>query len=247
MLELYHWEPNGASARVLIALHEKGLAFESRYVDLMAFEQHQPAFVQLNPTGEVPVLVQGGEPFTQSSYICAYLEEAFPQRPLMPADAYQRWEVRVWQKSVDDHLAAAVSDLAWTAYGPKGMAPDLGRLPSRERRDAWAEALRGYDAERLDKARERVGLAVGRMEQALERADWLAAGAFSLADIAVFAYAAYLPRLEPALVSQAASPRTMAWLERVASRPGVQAALAMARTPDPFGTAAPGPEHVRWG
>ena len=86
MLELYHWEPNGACARVMIALKEKGLEFESRYVDLLAFEQHSPAFLALSGTGETPVLVRDGEAFTESSYVCEHLDEAFPDPPLMPSD-----------------------------------------------------------------------------------------------------------------------------------------------------------------
>ena len=69
MLELYHWEPNAACGRVLICLAEKGLAFESRYVDLLHFEQHRPDFLRLNPSGEVPVLVDDGRPMTEASYI----------------------------------------------------------------------------------------------------------------------------------------------------------------------------------
>jgi glutathione S-transferase len=254
MLELYHWEPNGACARVMITLKEKGLEFRSRYLDLFALEQHSPAFTALNPSGETPVLVRDGEAYNESSYICEYLDEAFPERPLMPEDPYGRWRVRGWQKYVDDYLAAAVGDLAWAAYGKaalegRKLEPDqiLDRVPTRERRDVWAEALQGYDETRLDKARSRVRLAVVKIEADLEGSDWIAGEAFSLADIAAFAYAAYLPRLAPELLNAEVAPRATAWLRRVSERPGVKAALAMARTPDPFTAAAPGPEHVRWG
>jgi glutathione S-transferase len=254
MLQLYHWEPNGACARVMIALKEKGLEFESRYVDLLAFEQHSPAFLALSGTGETPVLVRDGEAFTESSYVCEHLDEAFPDPPLMPSDPYGRWRARGWQKYVDDYLAAAVADLAWAAFGAgalQGRDIDPGRIlarvPTHERRAVWAEALAGYDEARLDRARGRVRLAVEKIEAELERGDWLAGAAFSLADIAVFAYLNYLPRLTPAVLDPGAAPRTAAWLERVSGRPGVKAALAMARTPDPYAAAAPGPEHVRWG
>ena len=108
MLELYHWEPNGASARVLIALKEKGVAFESRYVDVLAFEQLTPAFLAMNEMGQTPVLVRdGGEAMNESSYVCEYLDEAFPDRPLMAGDAAVRHKIRTWQKYVDDHLTAS--------------------------------------------------------------------------------------------------------------------------------------------
>ncbi len=255
MLELYHWEPNGACARVMITLKEKGLDFESRYVDVLAFEQHKPDYLKLNETGETPVLVCDGQSFNESSYICEYLDEAFPDKPLMPKDPLERWAARAWQKYVDDYFAASVSDLAWHAYGePEIQRRDwaqvedaVARVPAKERRDTWQQAIRGLGAEALDKARERIRLTVEKIEKDLEKANWLAGGSFSLADVAVYPYMAYMPRLAPDLVNATASPRTMDWLKRTSERPGVKAAEAMARTPDPYGIAAPGPEHVRWG
>jgi glutathione S-transferase len=255
MLKLYHWEPNGASARVLIALKEKGLEFQSRYVDVLAFEQFAPAFLALNPVGQAPVLVHGGEAFNEASFICEYLDEAFPERPLLPKAPLDRWAARAWQKYVDDYLAAAASDLAWAALGPEALKARnwasleqaVVTIPAKERRDQWQAALAGLDAETLDKARERIRLAVAKMEADLADRDWLAPGGFSLADIAVYPYASYLPRIEPGLVNARIAPRAMAWLKRMSDRPAVKAAEAMSRTGDAYGVAAPGPEHIRWG
>lgn len=255
MIELYHWEPNAASARVLIALKEKDLDFESRYLDLLTFEQHAPAFLALNPSGETPVLVRDGEAFNESSYICEYLEEAYPETPLLPKAPLDRWAARAWQKYVDDYLAAAVSDLAWAALGQprlKGRNADdleaaVAAIPSRERQDRWRAAIAGLDDDVLEKARERVRLTVEKAEQDLADRDWLAPGGFSLADVAVYAYLNYLPRIAPDLLGEAAAPRTRAWLKRVSQRPGVKAAEALSRTGDPYGVAAPGPEPIRWG
>ena len=255
MLELYHWEPNGASARVLIALKEKGLDFNSRYVDVLAFEQHAPEYLKLNETGETPVLVADGAAMNESSYICEYLDEAYPDTPLMPKDALGRWAARAWQKYVDDYLAAAVSELAWSAYGLDALKRRNGasvrdavsRISSRPRRDVWTEATAGYDDEQRAKARGRVETTIAKMEDDLSKGDWLAGPSYSLADIAVYAYVNYLPKVTPDLVNETKAPRTMAWLKRTAARPAVQAALAMARTPDPYAAAAPGPERVRWG
>ena len=249
MLELYHWEPNAASARVLIALKEKGLEFESRYVDVLAFEQHASGFLALNQSGETPVLVNGGEVFTESSYICEYLDEAYPEVPLLPKAPIDRWAARAWQKYVDDYLAAAASELAWAALGAPSLKDRnsvdhfVARIPMKERRDQWQAAVRGLDEEVLEKARERIRLTVARIEQDLEDRDWLAPGAFSLADIAVYPYLAYLPRIAHELLGE----RTSAWLKRVSARPGVKAAEAMSRTGQPYGVAAPGPERIRWG
>ena len=251
MLELHHWEPNAACARVLIALAEKGLSFESRHVDALAFEQHAPAFLALNPSGETPVLVHDGQPFSESSFICEYLDEAFPGPSLLPGEPLDRWAARAWQKYVDDYLAAAVSELAWRALGqtalnvrtPAELDAALARIPMQERRDHWRRAVNSVDEVALEKARERVRLALAKIEADLSGRDWLAPGGFSLADIAVYAYLAYLPRIAPELLGE----RTVAWLQRMAERPAVRTAEATSRSGDPYGVCAPGPEPIRWG
>lgn len=254
-MELYHWEPNGASGRVMICLTEKGIDFTSRYVDVLSFEQHKPEFLKLHETGEVPVLVRDGNAFWESSYLCEYINESFSDNPLMPEDSPSRWKVREWQKYVDDFVGSSVSDLAWAAYGDAALKgrdrseidSAAARIPVKERRDVWEASLTGLTDAQLSTSRDRVKKAVERMEADLDPSGWLANGEFSLADIAMFPYVNYLPRLTPEIVNETASPRTMAWLKRMSARPGVKAALAMAKTADPFAIAAPGPEHVRWG
>jgi len=255
MLELYHWEPNGASARVLISLEEKQLPYTSRYVDVLAFEQLRAEFLALSETGELPVLVREGAVFTEASLICEYLEEAFPGIELMPRDPRGRWQVRVWQKLVDEGFAASVSELAWhahgaralAAYGADELAARIERIPSKERRDVWKTAAAGIGAEQLARARSRIESAVARIETDLAPGGWLAGSSYSLADIAVFSYFNYLPALCADLVSTGRTPHAVAWLRAVASRPAVRAALARGRARDPFALAAPGPEQIRWG
>jgi GST-like protein len=255
MLELFHWEPNGACARVMICLSEKQLQFTSRYIDVLAFEQHLPEFLQLNESGEVPVLVHDGAVFSEASSINEYLDESFPGVPLMPRDAKSRWRVRAWQKYVDDHVAASVSELAWQAYGvpamrardPATLTAAIARIPARERREAWTVALAGLSDERLARARARIMETIEKTEEHLEGGAWLAGSSYSLADIAAFPFLSYVPALIPQQMNDSAAPHTMAWLRTVASRPTVKAAFALARTPDPYATAAPGPEQVRWG
>jgi len=254
-MQLYHWEPNGACGRVMIVLAEKGLDFQSHYLDVLAFEQHTPAFLALNESGEVPVLVDAGTAMNESSYICEYLEEAYPDVALMPRDPRERWEARVWQKYVDDYVAASTCELAWQALEAHtfrsrdraALDASIARIAMKERRDAWTAAVNGYGEEQLRRARERLSETIIRMEADLDRSGWLAGSAYSLADVALFAYVSYLPRVAPDLVNDKTVPAVMAWLRRVKERPGVKAALAMSRRPEPFATAAPGPEQVRWG
>ena len=55
MLQLYHWEPNANSGKPMLALAEKGVPYESHYLDLLKFDQHQPAYLAINPDGTIPV------------------------------------------------------------------------------------------------------------------------------------------------------------------------------------------------
>ena len=53
MMKLYHAEPAANSLKALVSFKEKGLEFESIYVDLHKFEQHEPWFIAINPEGQV--------------------------------------------------------------------------------------------------------------------------------------------------------------------------------------------------
>ena len=52
---LYHWEPNANSGKPMLALMEKGVDFNSHYVDLLNFDQHKPDYLAINPEGTIPV------------------------------------------------------------------------------------------------------------------------------------------------------------------------------------------------
>ena len=72
MLKLYHAEPAANSLKTLLSFKEKGLEFESVYVDLHKFEQHEPWFVAINPEGQVPVLDHDGVIITHTTVIGAW-------------------------------------------------------------------------------------------------------------------------------------------------------------------------------
>ncbi len=60
MLTLYHWEPNANSGKPMLALAEKGVEFESHYLDLLNFDQHKPEYLKINPAGTIPAMVHDG-------------------------------------------------------------------------------------------------------------------------------------------------------------------------------------------
>ena len=178
MLELYHWEPTLESAKVMICLQEKGVAFTSRYVDVLALEQYAGDFLAINPAGQVPVLVHDGNVLTDSALINEYLEEAFPDTPLAPHDARGWYETLCWGKYVEYNLDTSVSTLGWQQVMPRVMQQRdqaalraaVEQIPVPERRAAWLAALEyAYPEEQLENSRRKIGLAVQRIRLAAWR------------------------------------------------------------------------------
>jgi len=94
MMRLYSAARSSASFRVRIALNLKGLPYEYAPVDLVRGGQLEDGFRGLNPAGLVPVLEHDGEVLTQSLAIIEYLDEKYPQPPLLPHEPRDRAYVR---------------------------------------------------------------------------------------------------------------------------------------------------------
>ena len=89
-MRLYDYWRSSAAYRVRIALNFKGLAYEQVAIDLRAGAQRTPEFLEINPQGLVPVLEDDGARLAQSLPILNYLEERYPEPPLLPKDAAGR-------------------------------------------------------------------------------------------------------------------------------------------------------------
>ena len=113
MLELYHHGSSACAAKVRFALGEKDLRWASHYVEILNGEQFRPEFLEINPKGVVPVLVADGTVITESTVICEYLEDAFPDPPLYPRSPLERARVRAWTKAVDEELHPACSAITY--------------------------------------------------------------------------------------------------------------------------------------
>jgi GSH-dependent disulfide-bond oxidoreductase len=254
-LHLYHWEPTANSGELLIALHEKGIAFTSRYVDVLEFEQHSPRFLALNPRGEVPVLVHEDEVLTETTLILEYLDAAFPGVALVPETPAERYRMRVWTKLANDSFAPAITMLGWHLRMARqlrerdrsAIVARFARLPL-DRQAVWRTALdNAYTDDQLTRARQTLEVAARRLEEALAMSEWLAGARYSLADIAIFPLARALHSLLPDVAALDGRPRVADWLRRMQERPAVQTALAMGRSARPEEMFAPGPELARWG
>lgn len=93
-MKLYTFFRSSASYRVRIALNLKGLNYEQIPIHLRRGEQLAPAYKAINPQALVPTLDDNGPLLTQSLAIIEYLEERYPQTPLLPPDLADRAMVR---------------------------------------------------------------------------------------------------------------------------------------------------------
>jgi maleylacetoacetate isomerase len=100
-MRLYSYWRSQATFRVRIALGLKGLAAEMKYVDLLKNEHAQLAYRELNPAMMLPTLIDGqGPPLVQSLAILEYLDETYPDPPLLPEDRRDRAYVRALSQAV---------------------------------------------------------------------------------------------------------------------------------------------------
>lgn len=93
-MKLYSFFQSSSSYRVRIALNLKGLAPEMAYVNLTKGEHRNESYAAVNTQMIVPTLIDKGHMFSQSLAIMEYLEEAYPNPPIMPKDPIARAYVR---------------------------------------------------------------------------------------------------------------------------------------------------------
>jgi hypothetical protein len=92
--DIYHWEPNANSGKPILAAFEKGVEFESRYIDMLGFEQHASEYLKVNPNGTIPGMVHDGVLVPESTVMMEYIDASFEGPPLRPSDPFERWRMR---------------------------------------------------------------------------------------------------------------------------------------------------------
>lgn len=235
-LVLHHNGMSSCSQKVRLVLAEKGLAFESREVNLVSGEQHDPAYVKLNPNHVVPTLVHDGRALIESSLINEYLEEAFPDPPLAPRDPAARHAMRLWIKQIDEkvHPAAAAVTYAIGArpallsQPPEVREAAIAGIPDPARRAARRSVLEhGVAAPEFAGALGAFLDLLDAMNASLAPGGWLSGDRFGLADAAALPYVLRLDHLAMTpLFSEATRPRVADWLARVKARPSFESAVA---------------------
>lgn len=108
-MKLYTFFRSSAAYRTRIALNIKGLGFESVPVHLRRSggEHRRPEYLATNPQGLIPALEHEGKVLSQSLAILEWLEERYPQPPLLPSDPWARAQAR----SMSLHIACDIHPL----------------------------------------------------------------------------------------------------------------------------------------
>jgi glutathione S-transferase len=243
MLRLYHYWSSVCSQKVRMCLAEKKLDWESRHVDIFAFENYEPAYTSLNPKAVVPTLDHDGHVLIESNIILEYIEDLYPdQVPLRPADPFERSIMRLWVYNSEELAHWNVNVCSHNLRHAKRM----DQRYSHEQQIAAAEkcpnpmiALRlkrrlavGVSAEEEDEAYQKLDYLLDQMETRLQHGPWIAGSMFTLADVAM---APMVNRIEvlsrPEMIAPAKRPKVADWWQRIQARPGYQTAFSF-KNPD---------------
>ena len=171
----------------------------------MQGDQNDPAYMKLNPNGVVPTLVHDGNVITESSLILYYIDEAFPNPPLMPKTPVARHRVRLYNKLIDEYMHNACTIITFaTAFRPRFLKmtreewlAEINKAPLKRRAEYKRSVIEhGLDSEFVIDALGQHQKLISWMAEDLKRGPYLAGESFSNADCAVVPYILRLELLE---------------------------------------------------
>ena len=236
MIELYHNDMSTCAQKVRYQLAHKGLDWRSHTLNLRAGEQHQPAFLALNPKAVVPVLVHDGVVVCESNIIMEYLEDAFPaSAPLRAGNAAGNARMRAWMQQLDTHLHIDIAVLSigvafrhqLTAVHDttEKLEAYYAAMPDLRLREVYREVVPlGPAADVFGASFAAWHKALREADAALERGSYLAGDAMTLADLAVLPYAVRLEQLKLERM-WARLPRVADWFGRMKATPAYRVGL----------------------
>ena len=194
MMTLYDYLPSRNAWKVRQLLQHLALPYRTVEVSIFEGAGRTPEFLALNPTGKVPVLqLDDGRALAESNAILAFLADG---TPYLPSDPFARAKVHQWLSFEQENVEAVIGSLRhWVMTGKVARrSPDV------------------VDAKRNGALR-----TLALLDRELAQRDFIAGDAYTIADIALFAYAA---RAEEADVSLAPFAAFRAWVARVEAQPG---------------------------
>ncbi len=233
MLVVYHAAHSTCSQKVRMVLHEKGVKFDEVRIDLGKKEQLKPDYLKLNPNGVVPTVVDDGVPIIESSVICEYLNEKYPQNPLLPADIVERAHTRAWMHYIEEVAVAAIRVPSFNRaflYRFSGLnqrqfeAQEIDPRPVRKELFQRMGSPKGFTKAAVDKSLGELSETCRRMNESIaNKGPWLMGEQFTLADVLVMPSIDRMADLGLASVWEEKYPRVGEWYARLQARPAFKA------------------------
>jgi glutathione S-transferase/RNA polymerase-associated protein len=195
---LYEHPLSPYAQKIRILLREKDLSFEARLPRKLGRGGDNPELTELNPRLEVPALVHDGQTIFDSTIILEYLEETFPEPPMMPSSPAARARLRMIEEVCDTHWEAinwGLGEIRFFRRGGESLGPVLRRA-----------------------AIDQLGHMYAWLEMLLGKSEWLTGERFGWGDLSAvpFATMSSLFGVEPA-----AGSAVTGWMHRCRQRPSV--------------------------
>lgn len=243
MIELYQSFQSTCSAKVRLVLEEKGEPYTEHDVDLMKGEQFDPEYMKLNPKAVVPTIIHDGRVLTESTLLMEYLDEAFPEPPMKPADPYRRMRMRQFAKWLDEEGHNHINLVTFTVIHryeivelstPEELEARLAKLPDRAKAERQRSVLdQGVEADAFKTAIKGMDKMLDMIERALDEfgGPWIIGDQYTLADAAVTPYVLRLDVIGFDGMWREARPRFTEWFDAIKARENFRGAISP-RTPE---------------
>jgi len=208
-MKFYDCKTAPSPRRVRIFIAEKNIELETIEIDLANREQLGAAFKAINPDCTVPVLeLDDGTRLTEVFAICQYLDDAFPEPPLMGTGDVERALVTMWNTKIEHQGLAAIGDYFRNlAKGMKGRAltgpDDYEQIP-----------------ELVDRGRRRLKNFMVKMERHLNECEYVVGDVFTIADISLLVAIDFAAWSKLTIADEMVNLRR--WYELVSLRSGAQ-------------------------
>lgn len=187
-------------------LVEKGIEVPRYEVDLLLGENRDPQYLKLNPSGQTPAVeLSDGTIVAEGPVICEYLEELFPDPPLIGATPKERAITRMWWRRVELNICQPMMLGFYYAEGLETYRTRMRCIP---------EAAAGM------KERARDGM---RWIDGLLRGEWVAGPSFTIADIHLYSFLDELGQKGQPVADDCTALKS--WMDRVAARPSSEMSL----------------------
>jgi len=252
MIELYYAPGSLCSQKVKLVLAEKNLEWKSHPINLLTFENLQPSYMQLNPKGVVPTLIDDGKVITDSVAIAHYLDKHFPYPLLTPAEDTLQEKMNEW---IDLQNRFPMREVMYGNYrGIEGFVlrrsvqikaklllqlmqtnPELKEQYAAKLEDVkqWHSTIQ--NTKEIASINAKIEPMLDRLEDQLSQTNWLCSDTYSLADAV---WTSVLHRLDELKFSHLwldnKRPAIASYLNRLKVRPSFKSAIQNDEMPLPM-------------